>query len=78
MKDCIILAAVRKGQSLDELNVKREELEKKYDAHISILSMPYVDISSTDIRERIAAGKSIRYMVKDVTLEYIDKHGLYR
>ena len=78
MKDCIILAAVRKGQSLDELNVKKEELEKKYDAHISILSMPYVDISSTDIRERIAAGKSIRYMVKDVTLEYIEKHGLYR
>ncbi len=78
MKDAVILAAVRKGQSLDELNIKKEELEKNYDAHINILSMPYIDISSTDIRERIASGKSIRYMVKDITLDYIEKHGLYR
>jgi len=35
-------------------------------------------LSSTVIRERIAAGKSVRYLVPDAVREYIEGHGLYR
>jgi nicotinate-nucleotide adenylyltransferase len=37
-----------------------------------------VDISSTDIRRRIQAGKSIRYLTPDSVCDYIREHGLYR
>jgi nicotinate-nucleotide adenylyltransferase len=37
-----------------------------------------VDISSTDIRARVAAGRSIRYLTPDSVCDYIASHGLYR
>ncbi len=37
-----------------------------------------VGISSTDIRARVAAGRSIRYLTPDSVCDYIAAHGLYR
>lgn len=37
-----------------------------------------VDISSTDIRARVAGGRSIRYLTPDSVCDYITAHGLYR
>jgi nicotinate-nucleotide adenylyltransferase len=39
--------------------------------------MPRVDVSSTDIRARVAAGKSIRYMVRDEVELYMREQALY-
>ncbi len=38
----------------------------------------YLDISSSDIRERVKEGKSIRYLVPDSVLAYIIEQGCYR
>ena len=40
--------------------------------------MPRVDVSSTLVRERAAAGKPIRYLVPDKVANYIGAQALYR
>lgn len=42
------------------------------------LDMPRVDVSSSLIRRRVAAGLPIRYLVPDGVAEYVAEHGLYR
>jgi nicotinate-nucleotide adenylyltransferase len=37
-----------------------------------------IDISATEIRERIARGASIRYLVPETVREFIEHHHLYR
>ena len=35
-------------------------------------------VSATQIRQLLASGKSVRYLVPDAVLAYLDAHGLYR
>ena len=44
----------------------------------TLIDIPALGISSSDIRERIAAGRSIRYLVPTHVESYIERHGLYR
>lgn len=43
-----------------------------------VIEVPAVDISATVVRQRVAAGRSIRYFVPEAVREYIVAHGLYR
>ncbi len=37
-----------------------------------------VDISATEVRKRVAEGRSIRYLVPDAVREIIETHGIYQ
>lgn len=77
MSECVLLAAVRDDCDKDGLQKQISYLEEKYKADIRILPAKRVDISSTDIRSRIADGKSVRYMLPDQVIQFIEKNHLY-
>jgi nicotinate-nucleotide adenylyltransferase len=45
---------------------------------IDFFTMPRIDISSTDLRERLAAGRSVRHLVPAPVADAIGRRGLYR
>ncbi len=47
-------------------------------SRVKILRIPGLDIASTDLRERIAAGRPVRYLMPDPVIAYIEEHRLYR
>jgi nicotinate-nucleotide adenylyltransferase len=42
------------------------------------LNVPYLDIAATDLRERVRTGRTLRYLVPDAVIDYIERNGLYR
>jgi len=47
-------------------------------AQVQVLPMPELDVSASDLRRRVAAGQSIRYLTPEPVREYILSRGLYR
>lgn len=53
-------------------------IDNHLSAKINIVDAPLLEISSTQIRQNIREGKSIRYMVPDKVLEEIERGNFYR
>lgn len=76
--NCCILAAVRDDKTQKDLEAQIRILQETYQADIRILQITCMDISSSDIRRKIAAGESIDEEVPTQVRMYIDRKGLYR
>ncbi|MCI2048480.1 MAG: nicotinate-nucleotide adenylyltransferase [Lachnospiraceae bacterium] len=75
---CTVLAAVRETADSAALQEEIRALERDFDARIRLLPMKNIQISSTDIRESIRNGHSVKYQLPDAVIAYIEKRGLYR
>lgn len=62
------VGVTRPGHSLTDYGLEGD---------ISLLEIPAMAISSTDCRERVAAGRPVWYLVPDGVVQYINKHRLY-
>ena len=57
---------------------EKEALEKELSLHCKLFPMPAIDLSSTEIRNRLKEGKSIHGMLPKPVEEFILKKGFYR
>ncbi len=71
LEECKIVAMNRPGFDLKA--VDRELLNK-----VDLVNVPALDISSTAIRRRVEAGRSIRYLVPFEVEKYIKDNSIYR
>ena len=69
-----LIAATRPGHDLSRL----VEAVPAAAGRVHPMRIPALAISSTDIRDRVAGGAPIRYLVPEGVARYIEKWGLYR
>lgn len=77
-KNCVVIASVRGTGTEDKIEKIATHLIYEYQADVHILPARFIDLSSTEIRQRIAHGKSVRYMLPEKVREYIYENGLYQ
>lgn len=78
LQNCVIAAAVRGTGTEDKIKKIAGYLTASYQSDIRILPARYIDISSSEIRQKIKNGQSIRYLLPDKVIEYINAENLYR
>lgn len=77
LKIAHFIAASRPGFSLEELPETTRRWVGQHRDRFHVLQVPAMAISSTEIRERVHSGTSIRYLVPEQVDHYIRRHGLY-
>ncbi len=68
------IAAARPGVQKQEVLAV---LPDAWEERILFLSMPELDISSTDLRGRVGEGRSLRYLTPRPVEEFVREHRLY-
>jgi nicotinate-nucleotide adenylyltransferase len=68
------IAATRPGFDLEDFET---HAPTKHPG-ITVMNVPALAISSTDVRSRVRAGRPIRYLVPEGVKSYVEKAGLYR
>ncbi|HJP66062.1 MAG TPA: nicotinate-nucleotide adenylyltransferase [Actinomycetota bacterium] len=74
LRQAHFIAATRPGYDLARL----EKEAPTSHPNVSVMNVPALAISSSDVRRRVAAGEPIRYLVPEGVQTYIEKAGLYR
>lgn len=73
-----LLVAIRDDLDMNRIKNKAAELKRLYEADIRPIITPNVSVSSHNIRERVAKGEPIRYLVTPEVEEYIAHQCLYQ
>ncbi len=74
---CTLVVFIRSGISQKEMMEKKQMIEAKYNGKIIILDLKELEISSTDIRERVSRNKRIDFFVPSKVADIIYEKGLY-
>lgn len=77
VKMCHLVVVGRPGYPLPNVETLQAEIPGIRDSLLPLLT-PEVGVSSSDVRQRIAQGLSVRYLIPLKVEEYIREQGLYR
>lgn len=70
---CTLVTAPRPGYSVEGIKALPEAIQSR----LRVVEVPQFAISSTEIRERVRSGRSIRFLVPHLVETYIGSAGLY-
>ena len=75
-----IIVVSRAGQARPNYSALEQALTGEHIERLraGAIDLPLIDISSTQIRERLRQGQSVRYLLPTVVEDYIIQHKLYR
>lgn len=73
------VVALRPGYlDKEEVNKEIDFLRENFGTKVNLIKTPLYEISSTDLRDRIREGKSLRYLIPKKVLDYIEESGFYK
>lgn len=78
MEKAKLVVFSRPGFSMDTILFQKKQVEEKFKKDIIFLDIPLLDVSSTEIREKIKKGENIKDLIPEKTYNIIKKYGLYR
>jgi nicotinate-nucleotide adenylyltransferase len=74
--DAATLAVVeREGVSVDDV---KAAVTAVGGPRVEVFGMPRIDVSSTEVRRRVATGRPYRFLVPEAVADRIERVGLYR
>lgn len=76
IKLCYFVAVPRPGFARPDLKALEASLPG-VTLRVRLMDRPYIDISASVIRDRVARGLSVRHLVPEPVNKYIKEHGLY-
>lgn len=74
---CRLVAVPRPGYPRPDVSAMEKALPG-ISARLVLLDEPHIDVSASQIRERVTAGQPISDLVPAAVAEYIEEHRLYR
>lgn len=75
MRECLFIAVTRPGFILEHI---WEIMPLELVEHVTFLTIPGLDISSTELRRRVREGRSLKYLTPESVERHIAATGLYR
>ncbi len=73
-----LCASPRSEDGLGKLLAKKRELEEKFAARCFVENIPYLPVSSTQIRERLQNGESVAGLVPEKVEQYLRDRRVYQ
>ncbi len=63
--------------TIEDMDGIRRHLHETYDADVRIMQFRDLELSSSDVRNRLMSGRSVRYMVPDAVIEFAIIKNIY-
>jgi nicotinate-nucleotide adenylyltransferase len=78
LSHCKFVVFNRPGYNKQDIENQKRKIEEEYDKKIIFLDIPILEISSTQIREKIKKGESVSYLIPEKVNYFLNKMELYR
>ncbi len=78
LSQCKFVVFNRPGYNKQDIENQKRKIEEEYDKKIIFLDIPILEISSTQIREKIKKGESVSYLIPEKVNYFLNKMELYR